>query len=877
MEKKFVTRGSARVMRGEVDPYITPCIRIRKNWKCVLALLFLLFFCSLQVTAQDAQPDTYAGFEGQHVSKVDISAKPTMDVEPFRQLIEQKANLPFSIKAIRGSVAALQKIKIFSKVQVSIEPRRAGLNILFILQPTSYVGILNFPGATRAFTYTRLLQAVNISEQAAYVDELPAQGSSALIQFFHTNGYFEAQVTPAVLRDDSHRIVNIRFDCRLNRLARFGQINIQGLSDQETSRIRNALKSFFWATLKGDSIKPGKKYSQERITKSIGYIRSQLRKQGRLAPRVDFISPTYRADTGRADLNFQIDEGPRLTVRVVGAHLFKRTIQRLVPIYEENSVDQDLVDEGRRNLVSYFQSKGYFNATVNAHMDQQADSVSVIYEVHKEGKHRVEQVNFEGNHFFEGKKLQSFIPVKKGLTILGHTFTHGTFSEDLMKKSMNAILAAYKDAGFADVTVSPKITDYDPQVDIRFQIAEGERYKVADLKIDDHGKGTTGILGNRHALNLYPGKAYSPALLQKDRNTILARYLNRGYENAEFHSEVSYQPANHHLVDVVYTVDPGTQANISEVISLGTKITSKNFLREIAGPEIAKGKPISLGNFLASESDLYNLGIFDWASIKPLAPVSDQKQEEVLLKVHESPRNSIDFGGGIEALPRSGNIPVGTVALPGIPPIGVGTKFSASQQSYWGPRASIQFARHNLFGRAETASIGLIYSRLDQRGTFTLSDPRVLGSSWSSLISLSAERTTQNSIFTAEVEQGSWQFEKFLDKKHARNLIFRYTYQHTLLTNITIPDLVLPQDQHVRLSTLAAQFVRDTRDKPLDAHHGVYQTATFEVSPTTLGSSVNFLRFFGQVSFYKPLTPWLTWANNFRLGLPNPLRAERFH
>ena len=198
-----------------------------------------------------------------------------------------------------------------------------------------------------------------------------------------------------------------------------------------------------------------------------------------------------------------------------------------------------------------------------------------------------------------------------------------------------------------------------------------------------------------------------------------------------------------------------------------------------------------------------------------------------MVKVHESPRNSVDLGLGFEVLPRSGNIPVGTVALPGIPPIGVGSRFTASQQSFWGPRASIQFARHNLRGRAETATLGIVYSRLDQRGTFTYSDPRLRGSSWNSLFSLSAERTTQSSIYTGELAQASLQVERFLDKKKTNNLILRYTFQHTLLTNITIPDLVLPADQHVRLSTIAAQFVHDTRDKPLDAHRGVYQTATW--------------------------------------------------
>jgi outer membrane protein insertion porin family/translocation and assembly module TamA len=81
---------------------------------------------------------------------------------------------------------------------------------------------------------------------------------------------------------------------------------------------------------------------------------------------------------------------------------------------------------------------------------------------------------------------------------------------------------------------------------------------------------------------------------------------------------------------------------------------------------------------------------------------------------------------------------------------------------------------------------------------------------------------------------------------------------------------VLPQDQHVKLSTVYVRYARDTRDKPLDAHHGIYQIFNFGVTPKSFGSTSNFVRFFGQASFYRPVRPWLTWANNFRLGLAAP-------
>jgi outer membrane protein insertion porin family len=486
----------------------------------------------------------------------------------------------------------------------------------------------------------------------------------------------------------------------------------------------------------------------------------------------------------------------------------------------------------------------------------------------------VEDVEFKGNHHFEDKQLARLVLVKKGRVAFGHFFSRGEYSDDLLRKSVNALTAAYKDSGFADVVITPKVTDHERSVDVTFEVSEGDQYKVNTLKMENSGKQPVETDTGKHPLNLQPSKPYSPHLLQDDRNRILARYLDIGYLNAQFRSSVTPSANNPHLVDVVYTIDEGPRVQIDGVAILGEKRTRRSFISKVAGPKISTGQPMSLGNFLKSESDLYNLGIFDWVSVKPVAPISEQRQEEVLVKVAESPRNSVDFGGGFEVIPRSGNIPVGTVALPGIPPIGLGSKFRGSQQSYWGPRVSFEFARHDLRGNAETAAFGLVYSRLDQRASFTYTIPRLSGSSWSSLFSLSAERSTQISIYTAEIAGASWQVQKSLDAKRTRNLIFRYSYHLTSLTNITIPDLVLPQDQHVRLSTFDVEYVRDTRDKPLDAHHGVYQTFDFGVSPTALGSSADFVRFFSQTSFYRPLKPWLTWANNFRLGLAIPFAGS---
>jgi outer membrane protein assembly factor BamA len=818
--------------------------------------------------AQQTQPTGYTGFEGQNISSVEISARPDVDIDAMRERIEVKAGKPFSAQELNQSVAALQQTRLFSEVQVSLEPEQAGLRVLFILQPTDYIGVIEFPGVGTKFPYTALLQAVDIPEQSPYFSGLEVQGQKGLLDYLHKQGYFSADVRVEASRDETHRVVNLIFHCDLKKQARVRKIEFTGISEQQSEQLKAALRGV-WARLKRVTLKPGQKYSEPHIAKSIDFIRDRLRTQNRLAPTVRLASATYDPDSNRLDLRLDVVAGPEVSVRVTGARVSSKTLHRLVPIYEEGAADQDLIDEGQRNLRAYFQTKGYFNAKVDAHVDKENEKVAIVYEVERGRKHREAGVYFDGNHYFTDAELKSHISIKKGFL-----FLHGSYSEELLSKSANSLTQLYKDAGFEGVSIQPKVEDFEPQVYVTFQIKEGPQDKVGTLQLLGNKTQSLPALTRKYKLQLQAGQPFSRKLMEADRTRLLAGYLDLGYLNATVRSAASAVPDQPHMVNVTYSIDEGPQAHIANVAFLGQNHTKTSFIQKITAAQLKPGQDLSEGHFLQSESDLYDLGIFDWARVEPLRPVVDQTQEEVLVKIHESPLNSMDIGGGLEIIPRAGNIPVNSVAVPGIPPISLGNKFTVSQKSYVGPRFSFDFARHNLRGRAETATIGTILSRLDQRGFFTYSDPHFRGSSWSSLFSLSGERTTQNPIYTAELGQVSFQVEKALDRKRTQNVILRYSFQRTNLYDILIPGLVLPEDRHVRLSTFDGEYIRDTRDKPLDAHRGSYQTFDFGITSKTLGASADFLRFLGQSAFYVPVKPSLVWATNIRLGLATPFSGS---
>jgi outer membrane protein insertion porin family len=414
--------------------------------------------------------------------------------------------------------------------------------------------------------------------------------------------------------------------------------------------------------------------------------------------------------------------------------------------------------------------------------------------------------------------------------------------------------------------------DRDPKIYVTFQITEGPQTLVDNLTLQGNTRISGVELAPRGGFRLRPGQPFSPKGLADDRSHILAAYLDRGFLNSEFASKVTRPASDPYKVDVTYAISENQQVQVDELVLVGNKQTRSSLIHKTVN--ITPETPLSQGKLLLGESQLQEIGVIDWASVEPRRPITDQTKEDVLVRVHEAGRNEVTYGFGLEVARRGGNLPSGTIALPGLPPVTSGApNFTAAEKTFVSPRGSIGFTRYNIRGLAESASVSAILSRLDQRAVATYSQPHFRGSSWSSLFSSSIERTTENPTFEARLAEGSWELEKPLNKDKTRRIQLRYRFRRTNLSNLLIPGLVLPQDQRLRLSTLSATWIRDTRDKPLDASRGFYQTLDLGITPTALGSNANFARFLGQSSYYKPFGKTV-WANRITLGLAHSFASS---
>ncbi len=599
----------------------------------VVAQLLLFSFASAVAWSQTGVLGGQAAYEGQTVTAVDLIANPHRNVEPLYSVVTQKAGQPYSEQNVEASVAALQKAGGFQKVEVSVVPDAAGLRLDFLLEPAYFIGAIDFPGAPKSLSYTRLLQVVDLPDQSPYDQGRLPVAEEALRQFLRRNGYFTAEVHASLEIDDVDELVSIAFLVDGGKQAKINTVVIEGVDSSESEHLQRSLRSLR-ARFSGALLKAGKPYNEKRTQNAMNWIRRTLVQQHHLANHVEENPPRYDASQNRVDVSFKVQAGPVVAVRVTGARLSmfpfvsSRQMKKLIPIYSEGTIDRELVAEGQQNLTEYFQKKGYFDANVKTDFQRKPDQILLTYEIDRGKKSKVAAISFRGNKNIPQSDLLPQVLVKRG-----HFWSHGSISEKLLAQSVKRLEALYVDQGYADVKVTSEVARKAQNILVTFTINEGAETTVNAVEVQGNNAIPTQQLTVPVGFRLRSGAPFSPRRLADDRNRIAATYLNKGYPNIEVSATVMHHGDDPHRVDVTYKIAEGQMVRVGRVLYLGQRHTQLSLLKKTA--KVPAEAPMKRSELLEAESRLYDLNIFDWASVGPKEPITDQAEED---RVGESAR-----------------------------------------------------------------------------------------------------------------------------------------------------------------------------------------------------------------------------------------------
>lgn len=805
--------------------------------------------------AQLAAPAIDANVEGKIVSDVHVVDDKGHDLTSSGPQLTLRVGEPFSFAAERESLRQLYHWGDYSDIRVSATIEPSGLDVDFVVTRNYYNNVVHLEGLKDPPTEAAALAALRLTLGAPFREAVLTEGIQRLQETLRGEGLYLANLKWSLEAHSDTRQMDAIVVIDSGPRARIGNITIQNQSPYPDKQL-----------LQRSKIRLKQELTSARISRGTEKLKNYLVGQGYLGATVAITAGTYDPDSNLVPIALSVTSGPRVRVAITGAHLSKGQVRKLVPIYAEGGVDEDLVQEGRRNIRDYFQRQGYFNADVQVRSQQAEKNLRVIaYEVSRGDKFRLVGIQFMGNKYFGSDLLASRLQIQTASFA-----SSGRFSQQLLRADLDSIRALYISNGFRDVQSTADVDDHHlgrkGNLFVVFHIVEGAQTRVASLEIAGNKRISTdtllGVVGST------PGQPYSTEDVASDRNNILALYYNEGFPKARFQEEVlpvtptgtvALASTSSDHVRLVYHITEGEQIQVAKVLLTGYQYTHPGIIAKQV--QIRAEGPLREGDVVETQRRLYNLGVFTRVQIAPQNPDGTDPNKVMVVDAEEGGRYTIGYGFGYELQRTGASCSTSNTTTTCNPNA---TVLASS------PRGIFEISRADMFGRAQTLSFKARVSTLEYRSALTyIADNFLSNSNLSLQLTGFAEKTQDVTTFTSTRYEGALQLAQKLS--HSSALLYRYFYRDVRASNLKVTVEEIPLlNQPTLVSGFGITYALDRRDNPADPKSGMFNTADVSFASTTLGSSASFFRGFFQNSSYTPIGRSFVFARSVRFGVEEP-------
>jgi outer membrane protein insertion porin family len=816
------------------------------------ALLFLLASIGLRclggavAQAQTASPQ----LEGRPLTAIRIVDQSGNFLDENVAGLPLQLNQPFTLIAERESLRQLYRSGRYADIVAQVTNSPEGVQLDFVVRLNFFVNAVRVNGLHEPPSDSVAVSAMRLALGEPFREsEMPA-ALDRLRNALEDEGLYRAKITYRLVPHPQTQQMDIIVDVIPGVRALVGAINLANQSTFSDAEIHDHLK-----------LKPKTRVTSEALERSVESARKWLIGRGYLGARVSLVRGAYEPDTNQVALQASVVAQLKVRVQVLGTKVSESTLRPLLPIYEEGAVDEDLLQEGRRNLRDYLQRQGYFDAEVDYTTaedpaeGQQGSTEVITYRVELGSHHRLVGLAFSGNHYFRDDLLRERIRIQPSAFASPGRFSSGQLTNDVA-----ALSELYQSNGFRGVQVSSDLMDnyqgHTGDLFVTFRVQEGLQTRIAKLTLEgNHALNNdelSGVIGST------AGQPYSDLNVAGDRDNVLALYYDQGFPNAQFHAteeNLPAQPAEGPKVNLTYQIEEGQQIRVAQVLVGGYEHTHPRVIvREV---QLRSGGPLSESAIVETQRRLYNLGIFSRVAIAPQNPEGSDTSKTIDILVDEARRYTIGYGLGFEAQ-RLGTASNGPVAEP--------LNFS--------PRGTVEFSKLNLTGRADSLSFKARASTLQGRALLTYSSSNhFLLPTLSFQLTGTYVKARDVQTFTSTREEGSAQLA---DRRSiVTTLLYRYVYRRVQATDLQVAPEEIPLfNQPTQVSFFSFTWVRDRRDNAADPARGSFNTFDIDLASTAIGSVASFVRATYQNSTYTHLGSRFVFARSTRVGIEKPFAGS---
>lgn len=757
---------------------------------------------------------------------------------------------PFSLEAESASLRELFRSGRYADLRAELTDVPGGVRLDFVVRQNLYINRVQIEGLHEPPGEALALSALRLNVGEPFRESDMKEALDRLRQTLEDDGQYQAKLDYVTTPHPETLQMDILVRVMAGPRARIGVITIQNQTQFANAELRNRVK-----------LKEGATVTSDRLNRAADRARKWLAGKDYLGARVTIHRGAYDAQSNRVPIDFTMYAGLEVRVAVVGAKVPMGTLRKLVPIYMEGAVDEDLLQEGRRSLRDWFQRAGYFDAEVTyTASDAPAEETSrvvrraarvVTYQVERGDHHRLVDVEFTGNKYFDSELLRGRIKILPAAYA-----SPGRYSSELLQDDVSSIRTLYDANGFQDCNVqSQLVDDYKGRhgdLSVKFAIQEGEQTRVSSLTIEGNQQlSTDEILG---VVGSSKGQPYSEFNVSTDRDNILATYYDQGFSEARFTADQEKLPAagpnTGPTVRLRYHITEGRQVLVARVLLSGYEHARAGVISREVG--IKAGEPLSESAVVETQRKLYNLGIFSRVSVAPQNPDGEDENKTVVVMVDEARRYTIAYGLGLEAQRLGSSTSV------------------TSQPITFAPRGTLEITKTDLTGRADSLSLKARVSTIQGRALLTYTAPNYFASPNFNL-QLVADYITSRDVQTFDSRRAEGTVRLTQKLSSNSSILYQYSYRHVVASNLQIAVEEIPLfSQNTEVSEFGASWLRDRRNSVSDPSRGDFENVDVEMAARGIGSSANFFHVYLQNTTYSPISRRLVFARTTRFGVQTP-------
>lgn len=804
-------------------------------------------------------------WEGLRIKAVEFKGVERARLEPLPEQLAVQPGVALSSASVRQSVRRLYATGLYSAITVQGERQGNEVTLRFKGSPQMFIGRVTVEGLKSDQLASQLQRATRLIAGTRYDQAKMTRAANLLKEALQANGYYQATFDSTMTQDLANALVNVQYHVTLGKQTRIGAVQVTGDPGMSVSQFR-----------KKGKLKANAKVTRDTVSRALTDLQKTYEKKQRLEATVALNSKQLQTAKNRLDYSFQANQGPLVTIKVAGVKLSKGKIRRLIPAYQEGTVDEDLLNEGDRRLRDYYQRQGYFDVKVTHTRSTQGSGstgrTTIVFDVQLGTRRKVTSLTLAGNHYFSDSVILPRLSVEKA-TLFN---PHGRYSQALAEADTDTIEALYQSNGFNNVNVTSVVTIIpkgpESKVEglaVKYKIIEGKQDLIGKYEITGNQKVPLSTL--TPLLSTQSGQPYSLATIAGDRDAILTYYYSQGFNHATAQLTQIQESGKSNRIDVTLHITEGNQALVNRVLVSGLHYTRLSTVQ----PHILvkPGQPLNQSALQETQRQLYDLTLFNEVNTAIENPRGEELRKDVLVQFTEAKRWDLSYGFGFQA--QTGNPqtncpnPVSLIQL-GINPAQY--KANCGTNGKTGASALVLFdvSRINLWGRDQSITLRSQYGSLEQSATTIYSFPHIFNSKTLDF-SLSGGYTSAQDVTTyaASRLEGTVRFTQRVNLPNT--LIYQFTYRRVKVDPNSVQ--VSPNDiplvsEPVRVGGPGVTWVRDTRrPTPLDAVAGTYTSFEEFATDNIFESEANFNRLdLTNSSYYQVGKRHYVLARNTRFG-----------